>query len=203
MYITRIRRISETSIESFIIRVFREKNSTGFIKAFSEDPETVQMGFAKVERLMTVLHLNKLYLWPRFRAEVTKSLESRVTPDVIELSISLSKNMKGIQNAILVAMNSCVGELKKACPNIDTSQMTLENGLFHAFDFMIKAQLEPEWHRVTYRTRQLINDVSVLRKLLDYLIRYDAFSFYYLLLKIQAASTEQQSPSLWYDQCNT
>jgi hypothetical protein len=40
--------------------------------------------------------------------------------------------------------------------------------------------------------------VGVLRKLLDYLIRYDAFAFYYLLMKLQQASNEQATPSLWY-----
>jgi hypothetical protein len=39
--------------------------------------------------------------------------------------------------------------------------------------------------------------MGVLRKLLDYLIRYDAFSFYYLLMKLQQASTDQATPSLW------
>lgn len=61
--------------------------------------------------------------------------------------------------------------------------------------------MESEWHRTAPRTKQLVSDVSVLRKLLDYLIRYDAFAFYYLLMKLQVASSEQTSPSLWYVQC--
>ncbi len=191
-------RISETSIESFIIRVFREKNKIGFIKAFSEDPEAFQSGFAKVERLMKVLFLTKLYLWPRFRSEISRALECRITPEVIELSISLTNNMKMIQNAVLVAMNTCVTELKKSCPNLDATNLTLENGLFHSFDILIRNQLDPDWYKISYRTKQIVNDIGTLRKLLDYLIRYDAFSFYYLLLKLQTASSEQQFPSLWY-----
>mgnify|MGYP006182946457 CR=1 FL=1 len=57
--------------------------------------------------------------------------------------------------------------------------------------------MEAEWHRTAPRTKQLVADVGVLRKLLDYLVRYDAFSFYYLLMKLQVASSEQASPSLW------
>jgi len=60
-----------------------------------------------------------------------------------------------------------------------------------------RSQLEAEWHRTAPRTKQLVADVGVLRKLLDYLVRYDAFSFYYLLMKLQVASSEQASPSLW------
>jgi hypothetical protein len=42
-----------------------------------------------------------------------------------------------------------------------------------------------------------VADIGVLRRLLDYLIRYDAFSFYYLLMKLQQASTDQPTPSPW------
>jgi DNA excision repair protein ERCC-4 len=63
--------------------------------------------------------------------------------------------------------------------------------------FLLCSQLEAEWHRTPQRTKQLVTDVGVLRKLLDYLIRYDAFAFYYLLMKLQQASNEQATPSLW------
>lgn len=63
--------------------------------------------------------------------------------------------------------------------------------------YICHSQLEAEWHRTPLRTKQLVTDLGVLRKLLDYLIRYDAFAFYYLLMKLQQASTEQATPSPW------
>lgn len=146
---------------------------------------------------MRTLFLKKLYLWPRFRLEIAQALENHLQPEVVELKMSLTTNMRSIQNAILVCLNTCLTELKKACPNLEAEQMTLENGLFGSFDYMIRSQLDPEWHRVSFRTKSIINDLGVLRKLLDYLIRYDAFSFYYLLLKLQATSSSQSSPALW------
>lgn len=131
-------RISETSIESFILKVFRERNRFGFVKGFSEEPEALQSGFGKVERLLKVLFVKKLYLWPRFRLEVVQALGQNREPEVVELVTNLTPTMKIIQSAILVAMNTCIQELKKASPHLETSQMTLENGLFHAFDFSIK-----------------------------------------------------------------
>ena len=131
-------RISETSVESFIIKVFRERNRLGFVKGFSEDPEALYSGFGKVERLMRVLYVKKLYLWPRFRMEIVETLKKKREPEVVELVGSLTPSMKGIQSAILSAMNSCIQELKKAAPHLETSQMTLENGLFQAFDVAIK-----------------------------------------------------------------
>lgn len=178
------------------MRVFRERNRNGFIKAFSEDPESLQSGFARVERLLRLLYVTKLYLWPRFRIEVAKLLEAN-EPEVIELSLPLTIQMKAIQGAILVAMKACITELKKGCSQLDTTQLTLENGLFSNFDYYIRSQLDPDWHRIPYRTKQIVTDLGVLRKLLDYLIRYDSFSFYYLLLKLKSNSNEQRSQSLW------
>ncbi|RYG69231.1 hypothetical protein EON64_03255 [archaeon] len=190
-------RISETSLDSFILRIYRERNRSGFLKAFSEEAEALTGPFLKVERLLRSLYLTKLYLWPRFRLEVARALESCVQSSVIELSVPLTKHMLAIQSAVLVAMNTCMSELKKSCPSLVTSHWTLQNGLFHNFDTSIRSQLDPDWHRIAFRTKQIVGDLTVLRKLLDYLVRYDAFSFYYLLMKLHAASKEQHSPSLW------
>ena len=189
-------RISEISIESFILRVYRERNRDGFIKAFSEDPEQLQNRLGKVERLLRLLYVKKLYLWPRFRLEIVNILD-KVQPEVIELSLPLTPHTKLIQSALLVAMKSCISELKKSCPQLEMANCTLENGLFHSFDISIRNQLDQDWHRITFRSKQLVADLTTLRKLLDYLINYDSFSFYYMLLKIQSASAEQISPSLW------
>lgn len=218
--------ISERSVEAFILRVYKEKNQQGFVKAFSEEAESLHGGFGKVERLLKLLYVRKLYLWPRFRLEIANALEI-VQPEVEEITQKLTPHMKAIQSALLVAMNTCLTELKKSIPHLDNvlsnaamdgssssvkqtggadtsslsyasgSAYTLENSLFQSFDLQLRSQLETEWHRISSRAKQIINDISVLRKLLDYLIRYDAFSFYYLLLKIKTSSIDQSSPSLW------
>ena len=153
-------------------------------------------GFNKVENILKRLHIKKLYLWPRFQALVSQVLDSS-SPEVIELSQPLTKNMKSIQNALLVAMTSCISELKKAVTSLDTSEFTLQNGLFHSFDAKIRSQLDSEWHKLSPRAKQLVADLTTLRKLLDFLLRYDAFSFYSFLLTLRAASALQVSPSLW------
>jgi DNA excision repair protein ERCC-4 len=153
---------------------------------------------------MKMLFIRKLYLWPRFRREIDTQLDSN-QPDVIELSLPLTPAMKAIQSAVLVAMNTCLSELRKSVPQLESSStplLTLENGLFQSFDRTLRNQLDADWHKISYKAKQLVTDLSTLRKLLDYLIRYDAFSFYYLLLKLQAASSEQASPSLWCDPVN-
>ena len=89
---------------------------------------------------MKLLFVKKLYLWPRFRAEVVRVLDdiNRRQADIVELTIKLTPYMKAIQSSILVAMSTCMNELKAAVPHLDTTHMTLENGLFHAFDLSIR-----------------------------------------------------------------
>ncbi len=190
-------RILESSVEAFALRVYRENNNTGFVKAFCADPEALQAGGSvRIEKLMKLLYLKRLYLWPRFHPQISQVLEAN-QPIVVEISPTLTNLMSAIQSALLVAMNTCLIEIKKSCPNLETAQFTLENGLYKSFDASLRYQLDQEYHKVSYRTKQLMGDMTVLRKLLDYLIRYDSFSFFYLLQRLQKASAEQINPALW------
>ena len=101
-------------------------------------------------------------------------------------------------SAILVAMRSCLTELKKAVPQLEISHfMTLEHGVFKNFDWSLRAQLEPDWHKISPRTKQFVNDITEIRKLLDYLLRYDAYTFYSFLLSLRSSNLTQAYPSLW------
>lgn len=193
-----INRVNETCIESFIIRVFRQKNRVGFLKAFSDEPEYFTAGFAKIERSLKLLYLKKLYVWSRNQEKIAAILD-KSQPEVIELSQPLTEAMSGIQSSILVALKSTLEEIKRAAPQLSTvvQELTLENALFKGFDFIIRNQLDSEWHHLSLRTKQLVNDLSTLRKLLDYLLRYDAYSFYCFLLSLRSSSSLQSYPSLW------
>ena len=48
---------------------------TGFIKAFSDNPQCFSSGFCQVERVMKSLFVRKLFLWPRFHASVVAFFE--------------------------------------------------------------------------------------------------------------------------------
>lgn len=47
----------------------------------------------------------------------------------------------------------------------------MENGLFKSFDEIVRRQLDPIWHTLGKKTKQLVSDLKTLRKLLDYLVR--------------------------------
>jgi DNA excision repair protein ERCC-4 len=62
----RAHKIIESCQEAFILRLFRQKNKSGFIKAFTDKATSFSSGFCQVERVMRNLFVKKLFLWPRW-----------------------------------------------------------------------------------------------------------------------------------------
>ncbi|ESQ46841.1 hypothetical protein EUTSA_v10027633mg [Eutrema salsugineum] len=167
--------LSETSTEAFIVRIVKTLNGSAYVRAFSDRPQALVSGFAKTERTMRALFLRRLHLWPRFQLDVSQELE-REPPEVVDIRVSMSKYMVGIQKAIIEVMDACLKEMRKT-NKVDVDDLTVESGLFKSFDEIVRRQLDPIWHTLGKRTKQLVSDLKTLRKLLDYLVRYDAVSF--------------------------
>lgn len=51
---------------------------------------------------------------------------------------------------------------------LDTDEVTVENALTRDFERVVKLHLEPVWHQLSGKTRQLVNDIKTLRQLLEY-----------------------------------
>ena len=160
--------------------------------------------------MMRNLFLRKPSLWPRFHITVAKSLEGRKKAEVIELEVPMTDGMRDIQNAILECVEVSIGELRKADTGLELEDWTLDSALHKSFDVIVRRQLDPIWHRVSYRTRQIVNDLSVLRSILHALLTYDAVSFNKYLDTILAAhqpppgsNRQNQSPWLFLDAANT
>ena len=203
-------KIVATAIEAFIIRIYRQNNKAGFLKAFSDNPEPFISGFAPLSTMMRNLFLRKSSLWPRFHVTIAKSLEGKKKAEVIELEVPMTDSMRDIQNAVLECVEVSISELRKAGTGIELDDWTLDSALHKSFDLIIRRRLDPEWHRVSFRTRQIVNDLGVLRSILYALLTYDAVSFNKYLDTILAAhqpppgSTRQnQSPWLFLDAANT
>lgn len=156
-----------TALEAFIVRVYRQFNKNGFLKAFSDTPEPFTTGFAPLSNMLRHLFLRKPSLWPRFHVTVAESLEGRRKAEVIELEVPMTEKMRDIQNAVLECVETSVSELKKANNGLDMEAWTLDSALHKNFDVAIRRQLDPIWHRVSFRTRQIANDLTVLRAILQ------------------------------------
>lgn len=116
---------------------------------------------------MRNLFLRKTSLWPRFHVTVAEALEGHRKAEVIELEVPMSDKMREIQNAVLECVEICIGELKKANTGLDMADWTLDSALHRSFDVAIRRQLDPIWHRVSFRTRQIVSDLSDLRAILQ------------------------------------
>ncbi|XP_023215246.1 DNA repair endonuclease XPF-like [Centruroides sculpturatus] len=177
-------KIIDSYQEAFILRLYRTKNKTGFIKALSSNPCAFARGFCQIQRVMRNLFVRKLYLWPRFHAVVSSTFE-KCKPDVDELHITMTSAMQSIQLALLDIMNVCIKEIKKLNKTLDTEEVTVENAISKSFDKIIKYQLDPIWHQLGPKTHRLISDLKTLRTILMYLTQYDCVTFYNLLKSIR------------------
>nr|XP_045584995.1 DNA repair endonuclease XPF-like isoform X2 [Procambarus clarkii]XP_045585004.1 DNA repair endonuclease XPF-like isoform X2 [Procambarus clarkii] len=141
---------------------------------------------------MRNLFVKKLYLWPRFHMDVTACLE-KCKPEVVELHLQMTPPVKQIQMAVLDLITATVQELRRSNSTIDTEEFTPENAISKSFEKMLQVQLEPIWHQLSIRTKQLIADLKVLRTILVYLTQYDCVTFYNLVNSLRTTEKAIQS----------
>lgn len=180
----RAHKVIESCQEAFILRLYRQKNKKGFIKAFSDSPHAFTSGFAHVERTMKNLFVKNLYLWPRFHASVVATLENSKI-DVVEVHVKLTSAMLACQTALLDLINACIKELKRCTTAIDADEVTVENAIGKSFDKIIRYQLDPVWHQLGGKTKQLVTDIKTLRLILRHLTQYDCVTFYSMVNSVR------------------
>lgn len=203
-------RVVATSVEAFCVRVFRQSNKLGFLKAFCDNPEPLISSYAPLASMMKNLFLRRPSIWPRFHASIAQSLEGKRKAEVIELEVQMSEDMKTIQTAVLECIDASIGELRKANAGVEMDDWTTESALHTNFDAIVRRQLDPVWHRVSWRTKEIANDLTTLRSILHALLYYDCVSLLKYLDTILAThspppgSTRQnQSPWLFLDAADT
>ncbi|XP_013776603.1 DNA repair endonuclease XPF-like [Limulus polyphemus] len=189
-------KILESCQEAFILRLYRQKNKKGFIKALSSNPCAFTRRFCQVERVMRNLFARQLYLWPRSHEVVNSSLE-KIQPEVTEIHINMTASMQAIQTSLLDLMNVCVKEIKKINSRLDTEELTLENAISRSFDKIVKFQLDPIWHQLGPKTRRLVADLKTLRIILESVTQCDSVTFYSLLKSIKDSVTNNFQISDW------
>ncbi|KAH7884060.1 hypothetical protein F5I97DRAFT_1897941 [Phlebopus sp. FC_14] len=202
-------RVTALALEAFIVRLYREKNTSGFLKAFSDQPEYITSGLSPLKNIMKELQLRTVHIYPRFHEHIKATLEARKA-DVIELHQHLTESMEAIHHAIVQCMTITLSELKRSNTGLDLDDLTIESAYFKSFDVLVRRQLDPVWHKVGPRTKQLVSDLATLRRLLAYLLTYDALAFHAYLETLVASNTttsagiarQNQSPWMLTDAAN-
>lgn len=165
IFVLRAHKIIESCQEAFALRLFRQKNKTGFIKAFTSSAESFSFGYGHVEKVMRNIFVRDLFLWPRFHALIQKNLKT-YEPVSVEFSIPLTLKMTQIQTHLLDLMNFNVKELKRINPLVDLEEVTVENCVTKKFQKILQSQLDTIWNQLSAKTKLLITDLKVLRSLM-------------------------------------
>ncbi|KAI0347344.1 hypothetical protein BDW22DRAFT_1351756 [Trametopsis cervina] len=201
-------RVSPSSSEAFIVRLYREKNKAGFLKAFSDQPEHIASGLSPLRTVLKELQLRTVHIYPRFHQEVSECLGR--DRSVLQLTIDMTEYMTEIHNAIVLCMSTTLSELKRSNSSLDLDDLNVENAYFRSFDLVVRRQLDTVWHKVGPRTKQLVNDLATLRRLLGMLLTHDPIAFQQYLEGLLESNTvneagnarQNQSPWLLTDAAN-
>lgn len=173
--------LRDYSNESFILEMYRSKNKWGFIKAFSESPESFVMEFSPLMKKMKDLRLKNVLLWPRFRVEISKCLNTpndSTNNKVFEVKVSLTNSMSQIQFGLIGCLKKCIAELSRKTPDLWLEWWNMDNALDMNFLKSIDSVMIPNWHRISFESKQLIKDIRFLRNLMKLLVSGDAVDFY-------------------------
>ena len=141
---------------------------------------------------MKNLFLKHLHLWPRFHSTVSAVLSS-CQPEVIEVQLQLTPAMQETQTAVLDLISFTLKELKRLNPSLYTEELTVENAMSKSFQKILQRELDPVWHQLSGKSRQLIADLKTLRLVLTYLTQYDCITFYNFVSTLRTAENAMKS----------
>jgi len=81
--------------------------------------------------------------------------------------VAMSDAMQQVQTAILQCIEASLSEIKKGnSKELDMENWDVESALHKSFDVIVRRQLDPVWHRVSAKTRQVVGDLKELREML-------------------------------------
>lgn len=59
-------KVTPSTLAAFVVRLYREKNKDGFLKAFSDQPEHVTSGMSPLKTIMKETQLRTVHIYPRY-----------------------------------------------------------------------------------------------------------------------------------------
>lgn len=200
MVILHAEAVREKSKASFVVTLYRDLgNNWGFVKAITDQPESF-FGTQPLRTRLKDLRLKQAILWPRFHVLVIATLstkEKNMTRNqleienrgktVTEIKVQMTGYMMKIQHAIRECLQACIGELKRHNPLLATEYWDIENVYDKLFVSRISATLSPQWHRISWTSKKLIDDLKTLKQLMVDLVTTDSLTFYQI---VQAIVTE-------------
>jgi DNA excision repair protein ERCC-4 len=210
--------ISEHRGEAFVVRLFHECVITHgwqktFIFAFSDSAQTLSRGFHSAEKLMNLLGIERLLLFPRFHVDVIASLDrqensaercellqdlsekpQRNIIELLEVHQPMTILMKSIQDEVVALLQTCLLELKKSVPGIDLEDTGPLRGPHNTNIFHTAQRLSQSRLHSSSRSRQLLIDIQCLCGILTNLLNHDCVTF---LSYLESVRDIHGSQSFW------
>ena len=104
-------------------------------------------------------------------------------------------------------------EVKRLNPNLNSEELTVENSMSKSFHKILQRELDPVWHQLSGKSRQLVSDLKTLRLVLSYLTQvihktlfvhlhnhyytthsqYDCITFYNFVLTLKTTESAMKS----------
>ncbi|CAN6669501.1 DNA repair protein Rad1p [Trichomonascus vanleenenianus] len=165
--------VEENSNIAFLLQMYREVNTTGFIKAVSDQPERITRGMSPLQTQLKTLRLRKVWLWPRFHVQVRNSLMKK--SDVVEIAIQPTELMGQVDKCLRGILEKLLAELRRRAPGAETESWNIENVSLKNFPAMVRLQLGSSWN--SSKTKQAYYDMIDIRKLLQLYTSRDAVTF--------------------------
>lgn len=198
-------RVRPNSNNHFVLTLFRSQNRVAWIKALSENAPGLTLGFHHAEKVMRTLFVSRLANWPRFRKDVKLSLARR-TPDVVDLSVPLSREQARVLASLRDITNHVIADLRIASRGLDLTDLYRKNSgtdaanegitngnksLVANFDDVVRRQLAigRDKRRLSggEKVRNLVSDLASLRTLMSEVIDLNSVRFYQHVLTMRHA----------------
>lgn len=182
--INNVESVTETSTESFMIHLFRNRNKDGLVKGFSECAISLSLGFFPLDKKLKSLKLDRVLFFPRFHKKVDESLNGDV--DLVEIRIKLPVKVMELQ---VILMEIIDGLLSNVFRGMERQEINAEMVVFGGFRKMFRVAGISN-HRVT-------EDIHNMRNLMFLLFSCDAATFYWYTRRIFREQVQLGKESTW------
>ncbi|KAH9411013.1 putative ERCC4 nuclease [Ordospora pajunii] len=187
--------MTEASPESFIVHVFRSKNANGHIKAFSESPTHLALGFSPLAKKMRCLKISKVLFFPRFHSKVENSLNADV--GVEEVRLRMPKKVGEIQVMLMEIIDSL---LKLVLKGNDRGQinsgMVISGNIYRIFKQLKVWPINNAWGN-SVGNASVVDDLCDMKTLVFFLFSCDAGSLYKYVGRMVRRQMELGKNSTW------
>uniref|UniRef100_A0A914CEA7 DNA repair endonuclease XPF n=1 Tax=Acrobeloides nanus TaxID=290746 RepID=A0A914CEA7_9BILA len=191
-------KILTTYQESFILRLFRERKKGGFVKAFTDNPIRITSGgLGQLQRLMDKLYIKRIRIVPRFDVDVKRSYD-RQPATLTEINLDLPLSWRKVRSGLVDIIRTCVKELKQCTQGVDIliedESLAPSAGLRPS---LLEMELRSKSIFLIDKQERILNDLKILRGLLQKVEDLDPYSIYQHLNKLRNDKEYMSKNSGW------